>query len=121
MPIRPLTTRIGPANGAKRAETDPDLNPGWHQFIVDHADVIRARSEIRAIQPTVFVWASYDLKRWMRAERIPLSMEWIIRIVNRNLSDLDFRNLSTIYLPEEGFIKTLFGQYRSNVKPRPLN
>lgn len=120
MTIRPLTDSIGPASGSKRSETDPDINPGWYQFILDQKAEIRARAEQRVIPVTVFTWAAYDLKRWMRAERIPLSMEWIIRIINDQMSDLDFHDLESIFIPAEGHIRTLFAQYRSGLEARPL-
>ena len=96
--------------------TNDDLD--WVQFVHDHYQNIFDTATSRVIEKVPHFWEHYRVEDYLREIGIDPNVAWIVLMINQFSSNLDFRDLDHILIPDMNVVRALwrsFQQYRSHV------
>ena len=79
----------------------------WVQFIKDHFYHIKRRSSVVELDPYKHNSMKYRLADFLADNNIPTEMGWIVLFINQLGSDVDFRDITVMILPDVSDIKRL--------------
>lgn len=87
------------------------LDREWEIFVIDHKEIIKENSRIYELSADVMAMHRYNLERWLRYEKLPQELAPIVLFINDITSNLNFVNLSEIYVPDLNYIISLYTKY----------
>ena len=79
----------------------------WVQFIKDHFYHIKNKSSVVELDPYRHNSMKYRLADFLADNNIPISMSWIVLYINQLGSDMEFRDITVMLLPDVSEIKYL--------------
>lgn len=79
----------------------------WVQFVKDHFYHIKRNSTVVELDPYRHNSMKYRLADFLADNNIPIEMSWIVLFVNQLGSDMEFRDISVMILPDVSDIKHL--------------
>ena len=86
----------------------------WVQFIRDHFRIIRSTATNVELDVYQHNSMQYRLSEWLDTElHYPYSVTWIVLLINQLKSEEEFRNLTTILIPEMGVITKLYREFKN--------
>lgn len=97
----------------KTFQTDPS-DTAWRQFVSDHREEIIANSTLISITPDLFNEMRYNISRFLRSQNIRPQYAWVIPLINNISCDMEFRNIESLRVPKEGYMKDLFEDYSAS-------
>lgn len=96
-----------------RSEVSDD-NGKWRQFILDHIDFIKNRSEIFTIPDNLMYLYRYDLKRFLKEiMQRQEDIAWIFLLLNDLKSDFDFYTPGDYIVPTDALITDFYISYKT--------
>ncbi|MBR1988610.1 MAG: hypothetical protein IKA36_06220 [Clostridia bacterium] len=79
----------------------------WVQFIRDHFYHIKKKSTVVELDPYRHNSMKYRLEDFLADNNIPTEMAWIVLYINQLGSNVDFRDITVMILPDVSDIKHL--------------
>ena len=102
---------------AQQIESDKylDTDEAWLHYLQDHRSLIKQNSYKMAINETNLLTCRYRIRKFLRDNNIPDSLELVFRVVNRIANDQMFseKNLDYVYIPSASYIEELRKMYRT--------
>lgn len=96
-------------------KTDDENYSLWKQFVIDHLDLIKAKSEYTEFSEQTMYHLKYRLKNYLNRLGYNQDMIWIIYLLNNIDNETDFINLPGIYIPNYQYLKNLLKDFNSYI------
>jgi hypothetical protein len=91
-----------------------DTSSDWLQFIQDHREYLRERSEYTEVTPNEMAYYQYRIRKYLEHKSYGTMYELIFRIVNYLTRDSDFNSSITgVYFPNTDDIIELRRLYQT--------
>ena len=87
----------------------------WVKYVHDHYKTIFKNSRMEHVDPTKHYWEFYRMEDYLRDKGYDPNIAWIVFYINQLPSNVEFRNIESILLPDE---KVLSGLYTSYMQAR---
>lgn len=87
-----------------------DTKESWYQFILDHRMYLRSVSNLITVSADDLTQVSYDLDWFLRKNNVKNPISWIVMLIN-GITQIDFSEPTTLYVPSQTTIQTLYQSY----------
>ena len=89
-----------------------DTSSDWLQFIQDHREYLRERSEYTEVTPNEMAYYQYRIRKYLAYKGYDPQYEKVFRIINNLFHDYDFNDTVThVYFPDTSVIAELWRLY----------
>jgi hypothetical protein len=110
MPIQALSESLLQIE-SKYSSKDID----WVKYVHDHYKTIFKTAHMEYLDVNKHYWEFYRLEDFLRSKNYDPNIAWIVFYINQIPSNVEFKNLESILLPDE---KVLSGLYTSFMQSR---
>ena len=110
MSVQPLSESLL-AIESKYSSKDLD----WVKYVHDHYKTIFKNSHMEHLDINKHYWEFYRMEDFLRDKNYDPNIAWIVFYINQIPSNVEFKNLESILLPDE---KVLSGLYTSFMQAR---
>lgn len=96
-----------------------NIDPDWVQFVHDHQRLIKRRAVPIEINIFKSNELQYRLTEFLKENNYPLSISWIVALINQLPSEYNFVGLTHLYVPDMSHLARLretFNTVMSNQK-----
>ena len=93
-------------------ETD-DTDPDWRNMVRDYKTQIIDNSVQYQVSLSLMDAVAYNSAKFLRYISAKSSLRWIMLYINDIHTDINFINLTTIYVPNSGYIDDLYTTYQT--------
>jgi hypothetical protein len=93
----------------------------WVTFVKDFKSLILANSVRHTILGDVLNIGQYNIFAYLRSLDPPQPpwLDWLTQEINGFTNDIEFKNITTIYIPSPSYISTLYQRYQTTTALPP--
>ena len=88
-------------------------DPLWRQFVVDYQAIIAANSVVHTLLGDVINISRNNMIGYLRYIGQPTYLDQIVYLINNIPNDIALDEISTILIPNDDYIKTLWQLYQT--------
>lgn len=85
----------------------------WVKYVHDHYKTIFKSSHVEPLDVNKHYWEFHRLEDYLRDKQIDPNIAWIVFYINQLPSNVEFKYLESIILPDESVIKGLYTSFMS--------
>lgn len=85
-----------------------DGSDAWRLFIQDHKQLILENSVLVTISKSTIHTYKYRIEEYLKSIGHPITLAWIVLYINNIKSNLEFKDLDSLYIPTESYIESLY-------------
>ena len=86
-------------------------DPRWDTFVRDHFLYLKEHSTKVTISPEDMLTYDYRLEAYLDSIHYPVSVTWIVRLINQIDDNSQFHKLSYLYLPAKDILEFINEEY----------
>lgn len=109
MAVTSFTTNL------KSLETDySSRNIDWVKYVHDHYKNIFASCKTDILDINSHYWEYYRMEDYLRSKNYDPNMTWIVLYINQIPSNVEFKDIKSLLLPDVGVIQGLYRSFLQN-------
>ena len=112
-----VTTFSGTLRTIETDYSSKDID--WMKYVHDHYKNILASCKADALDINSHYWEFHRIEDYLKSKNIDPNMAWIVLYVNQLPSNVEFKDIKSLLIPDPGVIQGLyrsFLQNRSHIK-----
>jgi hypothetical protein len=99
----------------RRLATDyTSENIDWVKYVHDHYKTIFESCHLDTLDINAHFWEHYRLEDYLREKGYDPNIAWIVFYINQIPSDVEFKDIKSLLMPDMAVIQNLYQSYMQN-------